>query len=216
MIGAHYGGGLYPHPYIVGLVERDRDCVDAKEICRRQYCVRGMVGSQLSQRWHRSHCGGVCGSRGLLVSGHRRAGGAGLRQPSKVRDMGGHIFFGAQASPAVRLRPGHYRGQLVCRLGVGNAQRIPRCRRLQQRTRAGAAAEQRRMHFRGCSQPDGAHHRPPASACTDRLISGRTAAARLSASPTVGTPCCRHFDAPTCRDVMLASARRRRRRRPTL
>ena len=47
LIGGHRGGGLHPHPDVVGLVERDRNGVDAEEVRAQQNRVNGVVGGQL-------------------------------------------------------------------------------------------------------------------------------------------------------------------------
>ena len=103
LIGGHRGGGLDPHPRIVGLVERDRNRVDTKEIRRHQHPVNHVVGGQLRQRRHRGQCRGVGGGRGLVLDSLRRAFGAGLHQPRQVRHMRSHIPLGARALPGSRL-----------------------------------------------------------------------------------------------------------------
>ena len=99
LIGAHRGGRLDPHAHVVGLVQRDRDGVDAEEIRRRQHPVHHVVGGQLRQRRHRGQRTGVGRGRGLVLRGSGRTVGAGLHQPGQIRGMGGDVLLGA-ADPA--------------------------------------------------------------------------------------------------------------------
>ena len=51
LIGAHRGGGLDPHPHVVGFVQRDRNGVDAKEVRAEQHGVRRVVQRRVRPAW---------------------------------------------------------------------------------------------------------------------------------------------------------------------
>ena len=115
LIGAHRGGGLDPHPGVVGLVERDRNRVDAKEVGGDQHGVHRVVERQLGQRRHDRQRRGVGGRGGLVLHRGCRAVRAGLRQPRQVRRVGGDVLLGARALPRPRLNRAQQAGEFGCR-----------------------------------------------------------------------------------------------------
>ncbi len=153
LIGGHGGGGLDPHPCVVGLVDRDRDGVDAEEVGRHQRGVRGVVAGQLRQGRHRGQRGGVGGGRGLLLGGHGRAVRAGPLQPRQIGRVRGNVPLGAGPLPRIGLRRRQRRAEFRGGRRIGFAQRRPGRGRAQQAGRSRPAAEQRGMDLRGERHP---------------------------------------------------------------
>src|SRR5690606_33496204 len=74
LVGRHGGGGLDPHPGVVGLVHRDRNRVDAEEVGGDQGRVGGPVRGQFGHGRHGRQGRGV-GRGGGLELGTGRGGG---------------------------------------------------------------------------------------------------------------------------------------------
>lgn len=78
LIDTHRGGRLNPHPRIVGLIERDRDRIDSKEIRSQQHRMAGVISGQLGQRRHRRQRAGICRGHNLMLGGQPRTVGTGF------------------------------------------------------------------------------------------------------------------------------------------
>src|ERR1043165_2686197 len=59
LVSLHRDGGQDPHPHVIGLVQRDRNGVDTKEVGGQQDRIRRMVGGQLGQGGHRRQGTGI-------------------------------------------------------------------------------------------------------------------------------------------------------------
>lgn len=149
LVGRHRRGGLHPHPRVAGLVDRDRDGVDAEEVGGDQRPVHRVIGRELTQRRHGGQRGGVGAGRRLVQARRGRALGRALQQPGLVWGVGGHVLLGAGAFPGTGVRGGQQPVEFCRRGGVLGAHRRPGGGGGQQRRRSGTAAEQRRVHFGG-------------------------------------------------------------------
>ncbi len=208
LIDAHRGRRLYPHPHIIGLVQRDRDGIDPKEIRRHQHRMGGMIGSQLTQRRHRRQRADI-GRRGTLM-GRRRRGtiGTGLHQPRHIRHISTHTKLSAGPLPRPRLHSRHHHAQLVSHRGILHTHRRPPRRGRHQRHRPRTRTQQRRMHLRRRRQPHPSRHTTPPTTPYDTAANPPQPSHHTPNNPI------RHRRQPVTDGITRCTPTRRRHRHP--
>ncbi len=157
VIGLHCDGSLDPHADIVGLVQRDRNGVDTKEIRGYQDCLPRVIGGQLGQGGHNRQSTRIRRGRGFVTGGDRGTVDTGPVQPRQIRKMCGDVPFRARPLPRSGLHSSEHRREFVCHRGIFGTQRRPCPRGRQHRTRTRPRVQQRRVHLRRRGHPYRGH-----------------------------------------------------------